>query len=191
MLIKGKAIKLHKCNTNDMKSKITARFEHSESLDMNNIYYHKRCSGVSKTGTKKTQIQNSNEDTRSFLNMKRFVIENIIKKEQVFSLSDLYEIYTEDLIRNNQEVDPNLRGRHYMLAKLKTSITNLSSVQFNKKTYVLSKSLSVKKVLEEMIPKNDETSLKTISFKIRKEILSMEKNYFDVNTCGEWILILK
>lgn len=197
---------LHKCTTPQVKEAIFdllhAEQIDSSGLDNKLISYHKCCMkqlqhkvkySPNKSVAGKRNFQYFSE---AYNKTKSFVVKSIIRGNNVSTLSDVYELFTEycmAAVSDDSEPDLSLYRCDYLLNKLKKEISSLDSSVVKKRTYLYNKSSSLSDLLRATrISSPELDDLRFAAFTIRKQILSLKSMNLNLKHINNlWKLVRK
>lgn len=109
---------------------------------------------------------------------------NIIKKQQIYPLSDIYAIFVEAFTEltahseNESAKNADCYKCDYLLGKLKKDLTDLDTCVYNRKSYLHTKSTNMKNVIASIKDSpQDDKSIKSIAYYLRNKILQAQEQY--------------
>lgn len=204
--LKGVACELHKCKSQNLRDHISAllrsfgdqKYRKIDTVDIDSSYfsYHKQCyNKVSYSACKELKrsaspnLNQAADTNKSILASayqiaQDFVKKNIVKKQQIYPLSDVYAIFVEAFTEltahteNDNREKAECYKRDYLLGKLKKDLPNLGSCVHNRKTYLHTQLTDVKHVMASIkeFPQ-DNDSIKSMAYYLRNKILQMQEKY--------------
>lgn len=143
--------------------------------ETDSIYYHKHCVVKAEHSVCYQKTPQVPPNYASFTYVTNFVQLEVVRKQNVYLFSDVFEIYKEHYNDINDE-NQKLWRKDHLLQKLKQNVKHLRTTIIKKNCIIYSSNLQLSELCTKLKLIQDNSSIRAASYAVREKIMKMKRD---------------